>query len=359
MVCSVVFMEFRSGWKGIFIFAFFILLLSYGMPQLYPSYRDSLIMELEGAENVHIKVPEKLGGDITLSWTPMEGASYLVLEDSRISMVTAEPVYAGNETSITFPKGFQEDHYYAVMGMVNDTQVLIGIASTAKERDPLEEYMNNPMYTGFTGGRKISMLDAKGFITLEFFSFWWILAGLFIAYVSVTAITGDFEGKRMDLIFSTPISRRCYILEKFAAMSLVSLAMVLVAMAGLISGIASIGLSSEFDSHTVIKALLGSVPFFMVIAAFGVLAAVIFQKTRAGIGVAFAFVLAAFFLYTFGGYSESLEWMKLVSIMNYWDYYSVILDGVFRMGDFIGLFAVSFVVIVLAILIFERKDIPM
>lgn len=360
MSFNVVFMEFRSGWKGVSIFALLILVISYGMPQLYPSYRDSITMELEGASNVHIEVPEELGDDITLSWTSMEGASYyLVLEDTRISMVTAEPVYMGNESSITFPKKSQEDHYYAVMGIADDTQVLIGIAFTGKEKDPLEEYMNNPLYAGFTGGRALSMLEAKGFITVEFFSFWWILAGLFIAYISVTAVTGDFEGKRMDLIFSTPISRRRYILEKFAAMSFVSLALVLAAMAGLISGIAAVDLTSEFDSHTAVGAMLGSVPFFMVIAAFGILTAAIFQKTRVGIGVAFALVLGAFFLSTFGGYSESLEWMKVLSIMTYWDYYSMIFDGVFKMGDFIGLFAVSFMVIVMAFLIFERKDIPM
>ena len=358
MIGSVILMEYRSGWKGLFIFASLIFILSFGMPQLYPSYRDSLAAELEGAHNVKLELPEEQGSQITLSWNPTEGAQYIVLVDSRPSMVTAELLYAGNETTITFPKDFEEDRYYAVMAAVDDTRVLIGIASTGKGRDPLEDYMNSPMYAGFTGGRDISLLEAKGFITLEFFSFWWILAGLFIAYVSVSVITGDFEGKRMDLIFSTPISRKHYILEKFITMSVISLVIVLVAITGLTSGIANKGLSSEFESHTVVMALVGSLPFFMVIAAFGILTAVIFQRTRIGMGCTFAFVLVGFFLYTFGGYSEDLEWMKSLSIMNYWDYYSVIFDGVFKMDGFIGLFVAAFAVIGLAILIFGKKDIP-
>jgi putative exporter of polyketide antibiotics len=108
----------------------------------------------------------------------------------------------------------------------------------------------------------------------------------------------------------------------------------------------------------VVSALIGCLPFFMVFAAFGMLTAVIFQRTRVGIGVAFAFVIGGFFLYTFGGYSESLRWMKSLSIMNYWDYYSVVFDGVFKMGDFVGLFIAAFVLIGLAILIFKKKDIP-
>lgn len=355
MFGKVIFMEFRSGWKGFSILAFLILVLSLGMPQFYPPYRDSLITELEGAQNVSINVPED--GDITLSWEPVEGASYIVLEDIRSSMVTAEPIYMGNETMITFPKGF-EDRFYAVMAVLDDEQVLVGIATTGKAKDPLAGFMNSPIYAGFTGGRNLSMIELKGFITMEFFGFWWILAGLFIAYMSVSAITGDFEGKRMDLIFSTPISRGRYILEKFTTMSVVSLVVIVVATAGLIGGIASIELSSEFDSNTVFATLIGGLPLFMVIAAFGILTAVIFQKTKAGIGVTFAFVIGGFLLYTFGSYSESLEWMKSLSIMSYWDYHSVIFDGVFKMGDFIGLFIASFVTIGLAILIFKKKDIP-
>ncbi|MBU6997702.1 MAG: ABC transporter permease subunit [Theionarchaea archaeon] len=356
MVGNVILMEFKSGWKGFFIFAFLILLISAGMPQLFPSYRDSLITELEGAQNVSLTVPEE--GEITLAWKPVEGASYLVLQDTRSSMVTAQPIYRGEETRITLPGNGGEDRYYAVMAVVDDTEILVGIATTAEMKDPLEDYMNNPIYAGFTGGRHMNLLEAKGFIVVEFFSFWWILAGLFIAYVSVSTITGDFEGKRMDLIFSTPISRERYILEKFTAMSVMSLVIILVAATGLISSIAAMELSSEFDSKTAISALIGCLPLLMTLAAFGMLTAVIFQKTRVGIGVAFAFVIGGFLLNTFGGYSESLEWMKSLSIMNYWDYYSVIFDSVFKMGDFVGLFIAAFMLIGLTILIFRKKDIP-
>lgn len=356
MFGKVILMEFKSGWKGVSIFAFLVLLLSAGLPQAFPIYRDSLITELEGAQKVSLTVPEE--GEITLSWEPMEGASYIVLEDNRSSMVTAQPIYMGEETMISFPKDFEEDRFYAVMAVIDDTQVLIGIATTGKPKDPFEDYMNNPVFAGFTGGRHFSILELKGFVVVEFLSFWWMVAGLFIAYVSVSTITGDFEGKRMDLIFSTPISREQYILEKFTAMSVISLVIMLVAVLGLVSSIAGMGLSGEFDSKTAFMGLIGCLPLFIVFAAFGMLTAAIFQKTRVGIGVSFAFVIGGFFLSTFGGYSESLEWMKSISIMNYWDYYSVIFDGVFKMGDFIGLFIAAFVLIGLAILIFKKKDIP-
>jgi len=126
----------------------------------------------------------------------------MVLEDNRSSMVTAKIKYMCEETSITFEKDFEEKRYYAVTAQLNETSdlVLIGIATTEKGKDPFQELMQNPAYAGFTGGRNISMLEAKGFITLEFFSWWWMLAGLFIAYLSVSAIASDFENKRMDVM---------------------------------------------------------------------------------------------------------------------------------------------------------------
>ena len=361
MVGRIAYMELRTGLKGLLIFGLLVIIVSAAMPLIFPTYRDALTEELEGANKVNLELPDEQGGNITLSWEPLEKAiSYMVLEDNRSSMVTAKLKYMVNETSVTFEKDFEEKRYYAVMALLDETSdpVLIGIASTEKGGDPFQELMQNPVYAGFTGGRNISMLEVKGFITLEFFSWWWILAGLFIAYLSVSIIASDFENKRMDVMFSTPISRRRYLLEKFSAMSVIALFTILVAIAGLAGGLANINALGEFSAETVFLSLIGCLPFLMVIAAVGMLTAVLFQKVRVGMGITFAFVFAEFFLYTFGNFSKSLELMKTISIFNYWDYSSVIIDDLFKTGDFILLAVLAIVLIIIGIQIFEKKDIP-
>jgi len=361
MLGRITYMELRTGWKGLLIFGILILVVSASMVQIFPVFRDSLTEELEGANQVSLELPNEQGGNITLSWEPLENAtSYLVLEDTRVSMVTAKIAYSGEETSITFEKDFEEKRYYAVMAVIDETSdpLLIGIATTEKGEDPFKELLKNPVYAGFTGGRSISMLEVKGFVTLEFFSWWWMLAGLFIAYLSVSVIANDFENKRMDVMLSTPISRRRYLLEKFGAMSVIALLMILVAIVGLAGGLASIDALSEFSAATAALSLIGCLPFLMVIAAVGILTAVLFQKVRTGMGVTFAFVFAEFFLYTFGGFSKSLEWMKTISIFNYWDYSSVIIDDLFKSGDFVILTVVAIVLVVIGVWVFEKKDIP-
>jgi ABC-2 type transport system permease protein len=361
MIGRIAYMELRTGWKGLLIFGIFLIIIAAGMPLIFPAYRDSMIEDLEGASKVNLKLPDEEEGLITLSWEPMENAtSYMVLEDNRSSMVTAKIKYMGMETNITFQKDFEEKRYYAVMALMNGTAdpQLIGIATTAKGTTPFDELLKNPAYAAFTGGRTINMLEAKGFISLEFFSWWWMIAGLYIAYLSSSIIASDFENKRMDIMFSTPISRRRYLLEKFIAISVMALLILLAAMAGLYIGLRSIEALNEFPATMVFLSLISCLPFLLVISASGTLSAVLFQKARTSMGTTFAVVFAEFFLYAFGGYSKSLEWMKASSIFNYWDYGSVIFDDLFKTGDFMLLTAAAMVLLVISIWIFERKDIP-
>ncbi len=361
MLGKIAFMELKTGWKGLLIFGLLILVISAGIPLIFPTYRDSLIEELEGASKVHLELPDEQGGMITLSWEPLETAtSYMVLEDNRSSMLTPELKYMGNETSITFEKDFEEKRYYAVMAVSDETSepVLIGITATERSEDPFQELLKNPAYAGLTGGRNISMLEVKGFVALEYYSWSWMLTGLFIAYLSVSVIASDFENKRMDVMLSTPISRRRYILEKFIAMSTIALFVVLVEITGLTWGLASINALNEFSTNAVMLSLIGCLPFLLIIAAVGVLTAVFSQKVRTGMGVTFAFVFAQFFLYTFGGFAKNLEWMKSISVFKYWDYFSVIVDDLFKAGDFVLLMMLAIVILIISLWVFEKKDIP-
>ncbi len=361
MFGRITYMELRTGLKGLLIFCLLVTVVAVAMPLIFPAYRDSLTEDLEGANKMNLELPTEEGGNITLSWEPLETATgYMVLEDNRSSMVTAKIKYVGVETSITFGKDFEEKRYYAVTAETTETTdlILIGIAATEKGDDPFQDLINNPAYSGLTGGRNISMLEPKGFIALEFFSWWWMLAGLYIAYLSVSVVANDFENKRMDVMLSTPISRRRYLVEKFCAMSIIAFLIILVAIGGLVGGLANIDLLHEFTAETVFLSLIGCLPFLMFIVAVGILTAVLFQKTRVGMGVTFAFVFTEFFLYTFSGFSKSLEWMKTISIFNYWDYTSVIFDNLFKADSFVALIVAAIVLLIIGIWVFEKKDIP-
>jgi ABC-type transport system involved in multi-copper enzyme maturation permease subunit len=355
-------MEFRTGWKGLLIFLFLVLLIAGGMPGIYPSFKESFESDLEGEENLHIDVPEEKGGNIDLSWEPVENASQYTIVESNVSFIFPFiDIYSTNETNISIPFNFDEDRYYLVAAIVNGSEspMVIGITTTSKDQQSaIDEFLENPMYQGLTGGRVISFSEIKGFISLEFYSWWILLAGLFLAYISVSSLTSDFEGKRMDLIFSTPIKREQYLIEKFAALTAITLLIVLFAAGALASGIDSIGYSDELDSYTIFLSLIGSLPMLLVIMAIGFLSAVQFKSTRVGMGIAFLFVMIEFILFTLASMATTYENAKYATILNYWDYNSVLFDGVFNAGHFVGLFVVAGIILMLAVYVFKKNDIP-
>jgi ABC-2 type transport system permease protein len=360
MIGRVALRELKTAWKIVFIICTITIIYSAGMPAIFPLYRSSLVEELEGASRVHITLPNETQSNITLTWDPIENStSYIVLEDNRSVMLTARIKYAGNETNITFEKDFTEKRYYAVMAIIAGTSEpsLIGIATTEKS-DPFKELLENPVYKSFAGGRSISMLEVKGFITLEFFILWTMLAGMFIAYLSVSIVAGDFENRQMDIWLSKPITRRRYLAEKFATMIIISLIMSLAAALGLIAGLSSINSLNELSAYATLISVMSGLPVLMVIAAVGTLSAVSFQKVRAGMGFSFAFVFAQLFLRTFGSFSKDLELMKAVSVFTYWDYSAAIFDTTFKVGDFALISVVSLSIVAAAIWVFKKKDIP-
>ena len=147
-------------------------------------------------------------------------------------------------------------------------EVFIGMTSTKKEGgNPFDELLDNPAYQSLTQGKVTSLSEIEGFVSLEFFSWWILLAGLFFAYFSISSVTEGYEGKQMDLIFSTPISREQYLIEKFAALTVITILVLLVGAGAMAGGIAEIGESDNLGSYTVFLALISSLPMLLVIMA--------------------------------------------------------------------------------------------
>jgi ABC-type transport system involved in multi-copper enzyme maturation permease subunit len=370
-------MELKTGWKGILVISLIVFITANGMAQIYPTFRDSFKEDLEGADKIDIVIPEDETGDVLISWEPVENALlYIVLEDNKtlalpdieivdpvnltFKLNTSTIIYIGISNETTTPFDSNETMYFTIWVFLEGSDELhfVGMDSTGGGATLFQDLIDNPGYSGFTGGRNIDFSEIRGFLSLELFSWLWILVGMFMAYFSVTSVTGDFEKKRMDLIFSTPISREQYIIEKFLALTVTALIITLISAAGLISGVSAIGYSNDLDPATSFLSVFTMQTFLMIIAAFGILLAVVFQGGKAGIGINIAFVFSSFILLTIAGLVESLKGLRYISIIHYWDYNSMLLDGLFNVGYFIGLLVASIVILGMAIYIFKKRDIP-
>jgi ABC-2 type transport system permease protein len=377
MIGRTVLMELRTGWKGLFVISLLVFIVGSGMIAIYPTFKDALIEDLEGADKIDIIIPENETDDLSISWEPPENTFfYIIIEDNKTSFIPdieivdqenftftfnmSKFVYSGFATETSIPYDPSETKYYTILGFEvgSDAVHIIGIDSTGRGSTPYDELLENPGYQGFTGGRNIDITEPRGFISLELFSWLWILAGMFMAYFSVSSVTSDFEKKRMDLIFSTPVSREQYIIEKFVALSIISFFMVLMTALGLMAGVAVIGETDALPHATSFLSVFSMQTFLMIIAAFGIFLGMIFRGGKAGMGINIGFVFGSFILLTIAGFTDALSGLKYLSIMHYWDYNSMLIDDIFNLGYFFALLVASLIILGAAIYIFKKRDIP-
>ncbi len=358
MIGETFLMEFRKSWRGLLIFLIIIMITAGGFPQFYPTVSEAESADLEGDKNVELNV----GGEmVNLSWDPRSNVTaYRVLEDNKSFMLSPEIVYEGVQNHTELAHKNNESRYFAVLALYNGSEEmkLIGMATTAEKGGAFDELIESSFYEGFTGGRDVRMSEIKGFLSVEFFSWWFLLAGLYIGYISVNSITKDFEEKRMDIIFSTPISRRRYLLEKFSAVSLYSLLLVIFSGLMMIASIQNIGYGSEVDFKYLMLALIGSWPVLMIVQSVAVLSAVYFVESRKAVGVTLLFAFLQYALQIIANMSSQFRWLLDYCILGYWDYNEALLDNSFSAVDFGILIVVAIMLVALSIYMFEKKDIP-
>ncbi len=352
--------EFRKGWKGFTIFLLVVVLIVGGMAQLYPSVNESFEEDTEGLEgerSVHLETEEDV---FRLSWEEVDGAEeYVVIEDESAHMATSKEIkrLSSNTTVINRTEDSSKDRYFAVIAVVEDSRVPVGTASTEETKDMFEEMMDTPYFRMFTAGRSdVRMDEIEGFLSVEVYSWWILLVGVYLSYLSVKSVTDDYEESRMDIIFSTPLSKRRYLMEKFSAYGIFSL--LLVVVSGLVLTLSVYSVGEGFRPDTFLLSLVISWPMLLVIVAVSMFFAVLTQSSKIAVGATFAVILVQYALFMAGHMLKSLKPILPFTICNYWDYNSVLLDGVFKPGHFVGLLLLTAVIFFGAVLIFAKEDIP-
>jgi ABC-type transport system involved in multi-copper enzyme maturation permease subunit len=202
------------------------------------------------------------------------------------------------------------------------------------------------------------MADFRGFLSIMVFSLWFLPIGLYAGYKTASSITADFREKRMDLIFSTPLSRQQYLFEKFASMSLYTVIFVLIVSSVIGATIVSIDMTDVVSVGTLFMVTIGSIPLFLAVIALSILSAVHFRSSKGGVGIVFLIVFGSTAIKQLAGIVESMDWLKYLSLEEYWDLTFMFYEKSFVFEDFIGMLLFTALVLGGAIWLFKKKDIP-
>lgn len=219
----------------------------------------------------------------------------------------------------------------------------------------LDEYMESlpPAMRELFGG--VSLGTIEGFLVAEFYQFAWVLLlGMYVAYRAGGLLAGDVERDRMDLLLSTPVSRRVVVLGKYG--SLVPALVVLNAVLPAVVYVA-VGLVGEsIAPGRLVMVHLLSFPYLLACGAAGVLASAVASKAdvgqRAGMGVVFAM-----YLLDSATARTGVEWVARLTFPHYYDSAPVLTAGEYDLAGAAVLLAAAAALVGVAAWQFDRRDV--
>ena len=199
-----------------------------------------------------------------------------------------------------------------------------------------------------------SITTIEGFLAAEIYQFVWILMlGLYLAYLAGGIVASDLESGRIDLLLSTPISRKQVVVEKY--LSMLAPIVVINAVTPLVVYAAVLSIGESLSFADLLALHLFSIPYLLATAAIGLALSVLLGRAdlaQRG-GLALLFVLFVLDSVTSG---TDVEWLGAISPTRYYSPADILVDGTLDVGGAIILLAASAILVVLSGEWFQRAD---
>ena len=201
-----------------------------------------------------------------------------------------------------------------------------------------------------------SMTSYLGFLNVELYQVFWILIlGILIGFIAASIVSREVEGKTVDLLLSTPVSRKQVVFGKYLGLIpfilLVNFATMLAVYGVTLAINETINLNNLFMTHVV------SLLYFMAIAGIGIVISVLFdEKMKASI-VMIAVVVAMFIFESISLIVPDYKSIGYLSLMHYYNPADILLRGDVDGAGVVVLLAVIVETLVFAMLYFEHRDI--
>ncbi|WP_276300251.1 ABC transporter permease subunit [Halorussus lipolyticus] len=229
------------------------------------------------------------------------------------------------------------------------------IANSGADLDAYMESLPPAMQTAFGATGAFSITTIEGFLAVELYQFFWLLLlGIYTAYLAGGLIAGDVERGRMDILLAAPVSRSRVVVEKFASLVPVVLAVNLVVGIAVYVTVLAIGESISLADLVVVHLL--SVPYLLACGAIGLLLSVASANSdvakRGGLG-------AIFGLFLLDTVSESADagWLGAISPTRYYDPTAILVSGEYDWVGALVLLTATVALVALSAVWFRRKDI--
>lgn len=196
----------------------------------------------------------------------------------------------------------------------------------------------------------------EGFIAAELYSFFWsLLVAIYFAYIGAGMVAGDVRNRKLDLILSNPVSRESVILQKVASLW-VPIVILNVGL-GVAVYVGSVLIGEAMNPVAIAMVHLLSIPYHLVCAGIGILLSVVISHVRTARSTAFGLIILLWLVDGFSRLHEDYEWIGDFTPSRYWEEADILVHEEYALGDAAILLVTFIVLVVIATVLFTRRDI--
>ena len=196
------------------------------------------------------------------------------------------------------------------------------------------------------------LADVENYMNSQVF----LLAPLALAFFPILAAAGTIAGAEergtIDVLLGNPISRWQLVVGSFASIALSLLA--ILAIMGALTQVTAALMDVDLAPKSTAAAVLNMWPLSLLFGAVAMLCSAVFHRRALAIAIPAFLLFAMYLLNTLGRISEDFEDLQPVSAFYY--HGSAIEDGI-DWTNFASLTLAAFVLVLLAVLAFRRRDI--
>jgi len=389
---------FRRKWKGFVIFLAATIALIFLIVGIYPEFStlqsQRMAKALGGDIDISLAEDKEIKGKYTLSWTKYGGVDgYVVVEsDSDIQLallylkdLKGEDLESGkilaqffggisvqtfdpNTTEVVLTgvdkKFGTEDAvvYFGVLAFTGDTSKadIVGTSQTVNTRDmkaegAYDKLMENPIMKAFIGDT-VDIYSVKGFLYMELFGSFTMYIIIYFIIQYAGAFCSEMETKTIDILLSTPLRRRNLFISRYLSWIVLVLLFILSWILCIGIGVRMIDKADEVPLVDIARTMFYSLPFILSVQSLCMLTSVLINESRKAYGISLGIYFGMYFFEIIHGYSDKLDFLKYVTLLQYYDPGLVFIEGVIPWRDTLVLAIVAIVLFSAGLIVFERKD---
>jgi len=215
-----------------------------------------------------------------------------------------------------------------------------------------------PFVRSLIGAHVQPISSLNGFLTMEFFSWFPLLGGLFAISFCSSALARELETHSVELLLSQPVRRSRVVLGKYAAFCLANLFLVFSCYAFLLAAVGYMDLGGEADLRGYLAVAFQTVFLVTALGSMALLVSSLSNEQRKAMGVSTGIALSMFFLHALAGMNAILRQVDRVSLFHYFDASTILKLGSPQWMNVVHLCSFSLVFLLAAVFVFERRDIP-